>query len=853
MTSVFISYSRQDGNSAALLLASELQNRGVGVWHDARDIDPSQDFTALIEQAIQNADYIAVCITPDVNRQNSFVRREIQYALLCDKPVIVARFADVLPPISVITHTRIDFFENETDALKQLFDYVRAEMVPIEPALPTPSDPFHPYLVRLYDTIVEFFENTLLLPPNPIELSSRIMPGAVITKQQPSPDPLSRLFLAHGFRKKTSQPIQFKQFTDACRAFDKRLLLLGEPGAGKTVTLMAYMRDAVTARLADSTAPVPLFHLVALWDAQRQPSILEWIAESYHDLNEAMLQAEFEAGNVLLLLDGLDELGRDIEESRQHKARYEPCRQFIDTLMNVVNETNPANRIILTCREYDYAMMNKQLELNGAVTLNKLTTNQIRNYLRDMPDLWAVLEANDDVREVVRTPLLLSVFVEAYREHATEAAQLQHLNTYQELRDHIFATYINRQYERGKNSEETAPDIQKFELNKLLAILGHVAMENVGADLAYENILTRRDFELDEVETIQLPKEDIDTFINLAVQLHLIRDRNSDTYQFVHLMLRDYFAYSYAVEHVNNPKAYPRQDATASHDFRNNPADALGNLGDPRAIGPLHKALRIKRANVTKATIALIRSSAAEALANIGDPAVPSLIEALNDQENEDEIRYHAAKALERLSHPASIQALIHATCHDTNEYVRYYAVQALSQIDDPRILTSLIDVLDDPNEWVRRAVAEALGRLGDPEAIQPLIKALHDSNATIQRMAANALRRFGEAVVEPLIAELHDENVNVRRYAVQILGESQDVRAIKPLIAALNDPEAAIRRYAARGLGIIGDKRAVPALIAALFANDWQVSSRVANALEQIGTPKALEAAHKWRTESRD
>ena len=103
---IFISYARADGSTHAADLQSRLEARGYPCWRDTRDLNRTQDFTAEIEVAIKASTFVVVCITPDTARSESFVRREIQYALLCEKPVIVAQFdKDTLPPVHIITNT----------------------------------------------------------------------------------------------------------------------------------------------------------------------------------------------------------------------------------------------------------------------------------------------------------------------------------------------------------------------------------------------------------------------------------------------------------------------------------------------------------------------------------------------------------------------------------------------------------------------------------------------------------------------------------------------------------------------------------------------------------------------------
>jgi hypothetical protein len=80
-----------------------------------RDLNPYEDFGGEIEQAISGATHVAVVVTPDVNRVDSFVRREIAYALVLKKPIIPLIFPGaVSPPITIINHTYIKFNDWET-------------------------------------------------------------------------------------------------------------------------------------------------------------------------------------------------------------------------------------------------------------------------------------------------------------------------------------------------------------------------------------------------------------------------------------------------------------------------------------------------------------------------------------------------------------------------------------------------------------------------------------------------------------------------------------------------------------------------------------------------------------------
>jgi len=111
-------------------------------------------------------------------------------------------------------------------------------------------------------------------------------------------------------------------------------------------------------------------------------------------------------------------------------------------------------------------------------------------------------------------------------------------------------------------------------------------------------------------------------------------------------------------------------------------SEALGKLGDARAVEPLIAALRDG--------VWGVRSRAAEALGKIGNRrAVEPVIAALKD-----------------------------------SDFSMWTAAEALGALGDARAVESLIVGLKDP--WIRREAAEALRRIGTPEALAAVPSTRH-------------------------------------------------------------------------------------------------------------------------------
>jgi hypothetical protein len=138
----------------------------------------------------------------------------------------------------------------------------------------------------------------------------------------------------------------------------------------------------------------------------------------------------------------------------------------------------------------------------------------------------------------------------------------------------------------------------------------------------------------------------------------------------------------------------------------------------------------------------LVRRAAAEALGKLGDSrAVEPLIRALGDSDHN--VRRIAAMALGKLGDPRAVEPLI-GRLGDSNHNVRYAIALALGALGDPRIVEPLIGVLGDSDHNVRRIAAEALGKLGGPRIVKPLNQALGDKLECVRNPAAAALGKLG-------------------------------------------------------------------------------------------------------------
>jgi HEAT repeat protein len=263
-------------------------------------------------------------------------------------------------------------------------------------------------------------------------------------------------------------------------------------------------------------------------------------------------------------------------------------------------------------------------------------------------------------------------------------------------------------------------------------------------------------------------------------------------------------------------------------------------LGELKAVESARELLRAVKDNYWS-----MRIPAAMALGRIGKEVAPDLIQMLN-HDNED-VREMAMLALVQMGTEA-VPDLV-GKLADPSRELRSMVVEALRQIEkkaesDPgnklkRERIASEDVQDlilalKREDWrVAKAAALALGKIKASEAVPYLVQALEREDWRVAKAAALAL---GEIKALEAVHDLimMEKRWNLREVAIKALGEIQAVEAIPALVSALQDKDSNIHRSAAEALGKIG-KDAVPSLILALKNQERSVRRAAERALRQI------------------
>lgn len=172
--------------------------------------------------------------------------------------------------------------------------------------------------------------------------------------------------------------------------------------------------------------------------------------------------------------------------------------------------------------------------------------------------------------------------------------------------------------------------------------------------------------------------------------------------------------------------------------------------------------------------------SAAQALAQIGDPrATIPLLQAMNGKH--PSVQRELAQAVAALGLPA-VDPLLQAL--EGGGYEILPVIQALGLIGDERAVRQLAARLTHDHAWpVREAAAHALGLIGQP-ALEPILETLQDQEVDT-KAAGLALGEIGEPIRDEIIKALRSKEFDTGVMIIA-LGHIQDQESAEAILSTL-------------------------------------------------------------------
>jgi hypothetical protein len=240
-----------------------------------------------------------------------------------------------------------------------------------------------------------------------------------------------------------SEPIPAERsFGEIFEEVGGSLLVLGEPGSGKTVALLELARDLLTTAECDVERPVPVVFPLSSWAVQQRP-LSEWLVDELavkYFIPKRIGRSWVDESLILPLLDGLDEVR---EEARAACVRA--INRFVEQAL--------LTGVVACCRLKEYLQLPVRLSLHGAIRLLPLGEEQVWAYVRaagaELAALGHLLETDSGMMLEARSPLMLNLMAQVYRDLPVTELAAAGLTSLAARRRALMALYVERMYRQA--------------------------------------------------------------------------------------------------------------------------------------------------------------------------------------------------------------------------------------------------------------------------------------------------------------------------------------------------------------------------------------------------------------------
>lgn len=232
-----------------------------------------------------------------------------------------------------------------------------------------------------------------------------------------------------------------KSLVDLFHETGRSLLILGDPGSGKTIALLQMAEHLIVHAETAPLQPIPVIFNLSTWKKDVK-TFADWLGQelgSKYHVSRRMGRAWLKANRLFLLLDGLDEV------KLEHRA------SCVDAINQYVAEWGTPG--IVVCSRYkEYTALSRRLSFNAAVRLDPLTEEQVKDYLTEAgPRLRTVrqlIETDESLRVLSRSPLVLAIMTLTYKDVQLEKMDFTDGVAIEERRSQLMDAYIHRMFER---------------------------------------------------------------------------------------------------------------------------------------------------------------------------------------------------------------------------------------------------------------------------------------------------------------------------------------------------------------------------------------------------------------------
>ncbi|NEQ69685.1 MAG: NACHT domain-containing protein [Symploca sp. SIO2D2] len=217
---------------------------------------------------------------------------------------------------------------------------------------------------------------------------------------------------------------------------NRQLLILGEPGAGKTTMMLELAEDLLRRAIANETEPIPVLLNLSSWKNPEQ-SIFDWLLgelKEKYGIRQDLAGQWLKENQLLPLLDGLDEVAPQYQQACAIKLN--------DWLIGELQQRSCG--VLICCRREEFEQVVQQpLSLYGAIYVQPLTLEQIEDYLTQfrLQDVWQTVQQDKALQEILTKPLFWSMFGLVQTQGKFSLSDWQSRSTSEDKIEYLLDTY----------------------------------------------------------------------------------------------------------------------------------------------------------------------------------------------------------------------------------------------------------------------------------------------------------------------------------------------------------------------------------------------------------------------------
>ncbi|MEH2082161.1 MAG: NACHT domain-containing protein [Nostoc sp.] len=234
----------------------------------------------------------------------------------------------------------------------------------------------------------------------------------------------------------------------------RTLLILGSPGAGKTIALLQLTQRLIERSEKNLSLPMPVVFNLSSW-AKDQKRIIDWLIDELQEkyqVPKSLSEPWITQQQLILLLDGLDEVKEDHRND---------CVRALNTFIGLF----PQTELAVCSRVRDYESLTERLQISSALCLQPLSSKQVYQFLDrvggSLTGLKTLLKRDAELEQFAQTPLILNLMSVAYQGYSVETLKTE-LLSHKERNQHLFDTYIERRLERGASLEYDKKNVLRW-------------------------------------------------------------------------------------------------------------------------------------------------------------------------------------------------------------------------------------------------------------------------------------------------------------------------------------------------------------------------------------------------------